>query len=194
MIDPITQMAAMTGWMRQQREKKQPPRPGPTMEAWRARIPQDLEELNPKPRRPLPSEMTRDELTDYASNLVMPMAGTLGKAAMGRSLDDVANTWRQKGLTVDLSPDGDGAVRLSRVIVPKELRGSGLGSAFMDDLSRYADESGVSVRLSPSTDFGATSVSRLKDFYKRFGFVENKGRNRDFTTRESMYRTPPKPK
>lgn len=29
MIDPITQIAAMNGWMREQREK-QPPRPGPT--------------------------------------------------------------------------------------------------------------------------------------------------------------------
>jgi hypothetical protein len=30
----------------------------------------------------------------------------------------------------------------------------------------------------------------LKDFYKRFGFVENKGRNKDFSTRNTMYRDP----
>ena len=78
MTDPITQMAAMTGWMRQQREK-QAPRPGPTMEAWRARIPQDLEELNAPRRRKLPSEMTQDELIDMASDLAMPMAGTTRK-------------------------------------------------------------------------------------------------------------------
>ena len=31
---------------------------------------------------------------------------------------------------------------------------------------------------------------RLKTFYKRFGFVENKGRNKDFSYRDSMYRLP----
>ena len=36
-------------------------------------------------------------------------------------------------------------------------------------------------------------MSRLKDFYKQFGFVENKGRNKDFTISDSMYRLPQTP-
>lgn len=44
--------------------------------------------------------------------------------------------------------------------------------------------------LTPSKDFGGTSVKRLTDFYKRFGFVENKGKNKDFTIRDTMYRVP----
>lgn len=81
------------------------------------------------------------------------------------------------------------AIDLSRIVVPKELRGQGIGSSVMQDLINYADESGKQVRLSPTSDFGG-SVSRLKDFYKNFGFVENKGRNKDFTTRETMIRLP----
>lgn len=77
MVDPITQMAAMTGWMRQQREK-QAPRPGPTMEAWRARIPQDIEQPeHVQQRRPWYEMPSRDELVDMAANMVTPLAGTI---------------------------------------------------------------------------------------------------------------------
>jgi GNAT superfamily N-acetyltransferase len=79
------------------------------------------------------------------------------------------------------------AIDLSRIVVPKENRGQGIGSSVMQDLIDYADQTGKQVRLSPSSDFGG-SPTRLKKFYKEFGFVENKGRNKDFSTRETMIR------
>ena len=78
-------------------------------------------------------------------------------------------------------------ITLSKVIVPKKDRGSGVGTEFMDDLIKYADENGKRILLTPTKDFGG-SIARLKEFYKRFGFIENKGRTRDFSTRESMIR------
>lgn len=81
------------------------------------------------------------------------------------------------------------AIDLSRIVVPKELRGQGMGSRVMQDLIDYADETGKQVRLSPTSDFGG-SPTRLKKFYKEFGFVENRGRNKDFSTRETMIRKP----
>ena len=63
----------------------------------------------------------------------------------------------------------------------------------MQEIIDNADAEGQTITLSPSIDFGATSINRLKDFYKQFGFVENKGRNKDFTISESMYRIPKKP-
>ena len=74
-------------------------------------------------------------------------------------------------------------------IVAKEL-GKGYGSKFMEELARVADKNGWILALTPDTTFGGSSVSRLKNFYKRFGFVPNKGRNTDFNTRESMIRKP----
>ena len=56
-------------------------RPGPTMAAWKARIPQDLEELNAPSR---PREMTIDELVDMAADVSSPVgmvAGATRKAA-----------------------------------------------------------------------------------------------------------------
>ena len=81
------------------------------------------------------------------------------------------------------------AIDLSRIVVPKEMRNQGLGSSVMQDLIDYADQTGKQVRLSPSSDFGG-SPTRLNKFYKEFGFVDNRGRNKDFTTRETMIRNP----
>ena len=57
----------------------------------------------------------------------------------------------------------------------------------MEDLIRNADKNGWILTLTPDNSFGG-SVLRLKKFYKRFGFKDNKGRNTDFETRESMLR------
>ena len=46
--------------------------------------------------------------------------------------------------------------------------------------------------ITPSIDFGASSVERLKKFYKKLGFVDNKGKNKDFTISQTMYKIPNK--
>ena len=74
-------------------------------------------------------------------------------------------------------------------IIANEL-GKGNGSRFMEELTRMADKNGWTLALTPDTSFGGSSVGRLKNFYKRFGFVPNKGRSTDFNTRESMVRKP----
>lgn len=83
---------------------------------------------------------------------------------------------------------------LSKIAVPKDQQGQGLGSQAMQEIIDKADAEGKRVVLSPSTEYGASSVGRLKDFYKRFGFVENKGRNKNYAISESMYRDPKKSK
>ena len=83
---------------------------------------------------------------------------------------------------------------LSKIAVPKNQQGQGLGSQAMQEIIDKADAEGKRVVLSPSTEYGASSVGRLKDFYKRFGFVENKGRNKNYAISESMYRDPKKSK
>jgi len=80
-------------------------------------------------------------------------------------------------------------ITLSKIIVPKNKRNTGIGTEAMNELISYADKKGKRIVLTPSGDFGG-SLSRLKNFYKKFGFVENKGINKDFSTQESMYRNP----
>jgi GNAT superfamily N-acetyltransferase len=77
--------------------------------------------------------------------------------------------------------------------VPRADRKQGVGTAVMNELVDYADRVGKRIFLTPGLPddrHGTTSRGRLVKFYKRFGFVENKGRNKDFTLSPGMYRDP----
>jgi hypothetical protein len=93
------------------------------------------------------------------------------------------------GIRLELFDRGNGDLNLSLVIVPKDERSTGTGTALMNDLTAYADATGKRIVLTPSGDFGGNKA-RLRKFYKRFGFVENKGRAKDFSIMDAMYRDP----
>lgn len=78
---------------------------------------------------------------------------------------------------------------LSKIVVPEELRGQGVGTIFMNDLTKMADESGMQLALTPSSGFGGNK-NKLTEWYKKFGFVPNKGKSIDFEISESMKRDP----
>ena len=80
-------------------------------------------------------------------------------------------------------------INLYRLEIPKSSRKEWKGTKAMNDLIEYADKNWKRIVLTPD-NYAWSSVSRLKEFYKRFWFVENTGRNKDFSTRELMYRTP----
>jgi len=74
-------------------------------------------------------------------------------------------------------------IDLSAITVDKANQRQGAGTSAMNDLADYADEHGLTIVLVPGvkdTGHGTTSRSRLVKFYKRFGFIENKGRKMDF--------------
>jgi hypothetical protein len=110
----------------------------------------------------------------------------------GEGIQSVRDQLKEKGIELD-AYEGRHGIHVSRLFVPKEQRQMGLGSFAMKNLTDYADKTGQRIAMSPSTDFGASSVNRLRDFYKRFGFVDNKGRSKDFTISDSMYRDPSSP-
>lgn len=89
----------------------------------------------------------------------------------------------------------DGVWQLADIEVPKNIRKQGIGTAAIRELLDAADDEAARVWLTPALRdpaHGTTSRSRLVEFYKRLGFVENKGRNKDFTLMGGMYREPPK--
>ena len=86
-----------------------------------------------------------------------------------------------------------GHLYLWMIEVPRGQRKHGRGSAAMQDLTKFADENDLLIYMSISQkdpERGTTSRSRLVKFYKRFDFVENKGRNKDFSLSPGMYRRP----
>ena len=93
----------------------------------------------------------------------------------------------------DLWLDQHGDIKLNMMVIPQKDRRTGLGTATMNVLCRFADKLGKRIVLSPAAkadNLGTTSKSRLVAFYKRFGFIENKGRKRVFDISDGMYRDP----
>ena len=85
------------------------------------------------------------------------------------------------------------AIELHSIIVNKEEQGEGTGSKVMQEIIAYADDNGKIVVLDPGLldkQHGTTSQSRLRKFYKRFGFIDNKGRNKNYEFRNLMIRYP----
>lgn len=175
------------------------------------------DDLNDRPRFSIEQEnatlrdqaLALEELQGYLERLDVDLAtmtddevlamlrGAAAEAPAGRSLNQesvtpaqIEESLRQEftGLKLDLVGRGD-IITLSRVVVPEGSRSSGIGSAVMERLASWADKNRKTIALTPSADFGG-SKSRLQDFYKRFGFVDNKGRGKDYEISETMYRLP----
>ena len=81
--------------------------------------------------------------------------------------------------------------KISIDLIVASEKNTGAGTSLMQDICDYADKENKIIILSPSDEFGG-SKKRLIEFYKRFGFVENKGKNKIFEIFESMYREPKK--
>jgi ribosomal protein S18 acetylase RimI-like enzyme len=106
----------------------------------------------------------------------------------------IEDGWARLGVEIDANIQGRGGeLHLSRIEVEKSRRNQGYGSKAMEDLTHFADAHELVMTLSPATDFGATSKERLKRFYRRFGFVSNKSRNKKWQISDSMYRLPQGP-
>ena len=109
-----------------------------------------------------------------------------------RTVSDFATELSSKyGIEIELQEnEADNSITVPKIVVPKDQRKKGIGTKAMEEVVEFADKAGKRLVLTPSTSFGGTSVKRLIDFYKSLGFVENKGKNKDFTIRDSMYRNP----
>jgi GNAT superfamily N-acetyltransferase len=150
------------------------------------------------------SQATQGTMMNRAADLGgLVMGGAYGQAPVGslgmagsrfKSIDEFREHFDGQNVRSFIADrPSRNEIQLSDLVVPKEMRGQGVGSGFMRELADLADDLGKRVTLSPAVrddHVGTTSRSRLVDFYKRFGFVENKGRKKDFAVSDSMYRDP----
>lgn len=120
----------------------------------------------------------------------MAMAGLGVIPVAGDTLKKASETLKGKypGFKISIG-ENENNIILDKIIIPDEMRGNGKGTEFMQSLLSDADSKGKVVGLTPSSDFGGNK-KRLTEFYGRFGFIPNKGKNKDFTISESMIRQP----
>ena len=95
------------------------------------------------------------------------------------SLEDIKNKYPNVDLSIN---ENDKGLTLSKIVVPEGTRSEGIGNNVMKDLIKYADENNLPIALTPDNSFGG-SKTKLKSFYKKFGFKDNKGKNKDFSFR-----------
>lgn len=130
-------------------------------------------------------------LTEGLANWTMPADDAAARFVADQSgalnLDPIRA--RYPGVKLDVSETSDGGYRVSRIVVPPEQRGEGVGTEIMRDILRQADADGARVSLTPSGDFGG-NVNKLRAWYKDLGFVDNKGRAKDYAVSDAMYREP----
>ncbi len=101
-------------------------------------------------------------------------------------------------LRADTRQGRENVVKLETILIRRGAARQGLGSKVMRELTRWADRNGIRLELSPAekgwpytpNTERTSSASRLRTFYRRFGFVDNRGRAKDFRTNEGMYREP----
>lgn len=117
-------------------------------------------------------------------------AGSLGMGGRFTSASQIEDFANSKGVSLFLSETPDG-LRVSKIVVPKEARGQGIGTEIMQAIGEYAQQTGKPVALTPSTDFGG-SMSGLTRFYRGLGFEPNTGRNKDFRFQDTMILNPPR--
>ncbi len=110
------------------------------------------------------------------------------KALTVKQLGDKLKT-DYPGLKLWISSNTDSNIALDTIVVPKELRNTGVGTKVMRELIEYADKNQKTISLTPSSDLGS-SKARLEIFYRRLGFTSNRGSRRDFTIMDTMIRYP----
>lgn len=207
---PIPEQGALTGAQakraRQKRNRMEArarglEKAGKTEEAQAVRS--EIEGLvrPPRPEVRRREEPSRQQLAIEAYEGGEERPGMFAAGGAARDPVEIAREIEAKhpGLTLEVSarsardPYGRTIWNLDSIVVPKAERGRGVGSAAMEELVREADRAGATIALSPSTDFGATSVARLRRFYSRFGFRRNLGARADSSITGAMIRPPQAP-
>lgn len=103
------------------------------------------------------------------------------------SLESIEEKYKNQAKVLLLT-ENKGSVSIRNLVVEPEQRNKGVGQAILDDIVAYADTKSKIITLTPTSEYG--TKKRLISWYKKNGFVENKGKNTDFTISDTMYRLP----
>jgi GNAT superfamily N-acetyltransferase len=80
-----------------------------------------------------------------------------------------------------------GVIHIQSLVVLKNERHQGVGRKILERIKQFAEDNGATITLHPSPERGYKK--KLDAFYKDSGFVNNKGRNRDYKLSSMFGRT-----
>lgn len=111
-----------------------------------------------------------------------------GFTLYAKNYDELKETYNLKELTIGRELKSHPEYIDIYMIKTNEHK-SGYGTKIMNDICEWADSRNKILVLTPSDEYGM-NINFLKKFYKKFGFVENKGKHTDFLHKQSMHRLP----
>jgi GNAT superfamily N-acetyltransferase len=165
--------------------KKKPNLVGPAIAAGAGTLAAlDAEKTNremQKKQKAFEEFMHESALAKVALKAAKPAAEVLSKISR-------AYGKKYRGVNVDASVTKSGDIQLNNLWLPPQQRNQGIGSRAMTGLTRYADREGRRITLNQAPEKGKKAA--LQRFYQSYGFQSNRGRSRDFTTRDTYIRNP----
>ncbi len=104
------------------------------------------------------------------------------------SLEDIKTKYKSQTDQLNIFENEDNTISINNLVVKQNLRNKGIGQNILNDIIDYADKNGKTITLTPTSQY--LTKNRLTNWYKKNGFVENKGRNTDYSISDTMYRLP----
>lgn len=112
-------------------------------------------------------------------------------AAFERSIQSLYPEIDRVGLYYD---HNNNSLFISDLYIKQESRGKGVGTKIMNSIVQFADGLNLPIVLIPESDDDNVSNKDLMNFYKKFGFVVNTGKKKDYSFSDpfavTMYRLP----
>lgn len=105
-----------------------------------------------------------------------------------KSLEDIKTKYKKQTDQLNIFENKDSTISINNMIVKQNLRNKGIGQSILNDIINYADKNNKTITLTPTSEY--LTKNKLTAWYKNNGFVENKGRNADFSISDTMYRLP----
>jgi len=85
--------------------------------------------------------------------------------------------------------DSGPGIEINLIRINNSFQGKGVASEIIQRILDYSDDFNKILHLTPTDEYGS-DVKRLTAFYKGFGFVMNRGKNRDKRFKDTMIRYP----
>lgn len=104
------------------------------------------------------------------------------------SLEDIKTKYKSQTDQLNIFENKDNTISINNLVVKQNLRNKGIGQNILNDIIVYADKNGKTITLTPTSQY--LTKNRLTNWYKKNGFVENKGRNTNYSISDTMYRLP----
>ena len=105
-----------------------------------------------------------------------------------KSLEDIKVKYKNQTDQLNIFENKDNTISINNLVVKQNLRNKGIGQNILNDIIDYADKNSKTITLTPTSQY--LTKNRLTNWYKKNGFVENKGRNTNYSISDTMYRLP----